>query len=106
VRYLPPFRLYLVISVLFFVVIGLGGGGGDEDDADLVKLDSPAEVARVKNLADQFAAKEFGAMTDAQSAQVAEQLRAFAAQQAAAIEAKQAPPHPAPQRPRMTTSTS
>ena len=29
VRYLPPFRLYLVISVVFFLVVGLPEGDGD-----------------------------------------------------------------------------
>src|SRR5689334_11555151 len=37
VRYLPPFRLYLVISVVFFIVVGLGGGE-DKPDPDLFKL--------------------------------------------------------------------
>src|SRR5690348_17620300 len=46
VRYLPPFRLYLVISVLFFVVIGLGGDN-EESDVPLVRLDTPAEIAKV-----------------------------------------------------------
>jgi len=30
-RYLPPFRLYLVISVVFFLLVGIPGGGGDDD---------------------------------------------------------------------------
>jgi len=29
-RYLPPFRLYLVISVVFFLLVGIPGGGGDD----------------------------------------------------------------------------
>ena len=31
VRYLPPFRLYLVISVVFFLVVGLPEGADDRD---------------------------------------------------------------------------
>jgi hypothetical protein len=84
VRYLPPFRLYLVISVLFFIVIGLGGD--ETKDIELVKLDTPEEVATVNAIADQIATKKFGSMSDEQSAKVAAQLRAMAAQQAAELE--------------------
>jgi hypothetical protein len=98
VRYLPPFRLYLVISVIFFVVIGLGGGG-DENGAEFVKLDTPQEVAKVNEIADQIAAKKLGPMTDEQSAKVAAQLRAMAAKQAADLEAqKKATPGTTPTR--------
>ena len=44
-RYLPPFRLYLVISVLFFLVVGV------PKDAEIVRIDqsdSPAAVAAKK----------------------------------------------------------
>jgi hypothetical protein len=88
VRYLPPFRLYLVISVLFFVVVGLGGG--DEEQPNLVKLDSPEEVAQVEKLAEQFATQKFGGMSDEQSAKLADQLRAIAHKQAAELKARQA----------------
>lgn len=89
VRYLPPFRLYLVISVVFFIVIGLGGSG-EKDDSEFIKLDTPQDVATVNAIADKFADKKLGPMTDEQSAKVAGQLRALAAQQAAEMEAKQA----------------
>ncbi|HTU67148.1 MAG TPA: DUF3667 domain-containing protein [Steroidobacteraceae bacterium] len=88
VRYLPPFRLYLVISVLFFVVIGLGGG--DKDEIEIAKPKTAEDVAAFNAVADQFAAKKFGPMSEEQSAKVAAQLRAIAAKQAAEIEAKQA----------------
>ena len=35
VRYLPPFRLYLVISVVFFLVVGLPEGKRVEFDLDV-----------------------------------------------------------------------
>ncbi len=42
VRYLPPFRLYLVISVLFFLAVGLPEGGAFQLDVD---TRTPAERA-------------------------------------------------------------
>ncbi len=33
VRYLPPFRLYLVLSVIFFLLTAMAGGGDDPDPA-------------------------------------------------------------------------
>ena len=91
VRYLPPFRLYLVISVVFFIVVGLGGGE-DKPDPDLFKLDSPEEIAKVNAVADQIAAKKIGPMSDEQSAKLAEQLHAIAEQQAANLKARKAAP--------------
>jgi uncharacterized protein DUF3667 len=90
VRYLPPFRLYLVISVVFFIVIGLGGD--ESKDVEIVKLDTPEEVATVNAIADQIATKKYGGMSEDQSAKVAGQLRAMAAKQAAEIEAKKKAP--------------
>ena len=87
VRYLPPFRLYLVISVLFFVVIGLGGKS-EESGVDLVKLDSAEEVAQVNAVAHQLATQKFAGMSEEARAQLAAQLRAVAAQQAAEIKAR------------------
>jgi hypothetical protein len=88
VRYLPPFRLYLVISVLFFVVVGLEGRDGE--DVELVKMDTPEEVATVNDIADQFATRKFGPMTEEQSTKVADQLRVMAAKRAAEIAAEEA----------------
>lgn len=42
-RYLPPFRLYLVISVLFFLVVGIPSG-------DVVRLDGDASPERAEKL--------------------------------------------------------
>ena len=86
VRYLPPFRLYLVISVVFFIVIGMGGD--ETKDVEIVKLDSPEEVATVNAIADQIATRKYGGMSEEQSEKVADQLRAMAAKQAAELEAR------------------
>jgi hypothetical protein len=54
-RYLPPFRLYLVISVLFFVVTGLAGHGKVAGGAE----ESPpttASIAALRESADQLEA--------------------------------------------------
>jgi len=91
VRYLPPFRLYLVISVVFFLVVGLGGGE-DKSDPDLIKLDSPEEVAKVNAIADQIATKKIGPISDEQSAKLADELHAIAQQQAANLKARHAAP--------------
>src|SRR5688572_23361740 len=37
-RYLPPFRLYLVLSILFFLVVGMRNG----DDPDVIAAPTPA----------------------------------------------------------------
>ena len=90
VRYLPPFRLYLVISVLFFIVVGLGGK--DSDEVEIQKPQTAEEIATVNAVADLFASEKLGPMTDEQRAKVAEQLRAIAKRQAAELEAEKAAP--------------
>lgn len=85
VRYLPPFRLYLVISVVFFIVIGMGGA--ESDGIEVAKPKTAEDIATVNQIADQFATKKFGPMTEEQSAQVAAQLRAMAAKRAAELDA-------------------
>jgi hypothetical protein len=87
VRYLPPFRLYLVISVLFFLVVGLGGS---ETGAEIRKPQSPEEIAAVNAVAEQFAAGELPGMSDDARSKVADELRALAAKQKTELEAKQA----------------
>jgi hypothetical protein len=87
VRYLPPFRLYLVISVLFFIVVGLGGGEGG---AEIEKPKTPEEIAAVNAVAEQFATGNIAGMSDDARTRVAEQLRALAAKQKAELDAKQA----------------
>jgi len=89
VRYLPPFRLYLVISVLFFLVVGLGGGGDDE--VEIEKPHTVDEIAAVNAVANQLATQKFAGMSDEARAKVAEQLRAIAATQKTELEAQKAP---------------
>jgi hypothetical protein len=86
VRYLPPFRLYLVISVLFFLVVGLGGG--DSDEVEIRKPQTPEEIASVNAAADLFANDQVGTMSPEVRARLAQQLREVAAQQAAELEAQ------------------
>jgi hypothetical protein len=90
VRYLPPFRLYLVISVLFFLVVGFGGKPSDEVEID--KPQTAEEVAAVNAVAEQFATTKLGGMSDADRTRVVEQLRAIAAKQQADLEAQKATP--------------
>src|ERR1044071_4817461 len=56
VRYLPPFRLYLVISVLFFLVVGLGGR--DSDEVEIRKPQTAEEIATVNAVADLFSSQK------------------------------------------------
>jgi hypothetical protein len=51
VRYLPPFRLYLVISVLFFVVVGLPEGAAIRIDVDGVTATSTERVEKMEQTA-------------------------------------------------------
>jgi hypothetical protein len=47
-RYLPPFRLYLVLSILFFLMLGLTNG----DDPDLAAaVDDPAAAQQIREQA-------------------------------------------------------
>jgi hypothetical protein len=89
VAYLPPFRLYLVLSIIFFVVIGIGGADADPG-TDVEKPRSAAEIAEMNALADQFAAGEIAPMSDEKREQLAQQLRAIAAESAAELEKKKA----------------
>jgi len=78
-RYLPPFRLYIVISLLFFVVAGLGNHVSIDDDDD----EGPPTAAKVENLkkaADQMEAQMGN--TPGISKAVAEMRRKAAEQQA------------------------
>jgi hypothetical protein len=87
VRYLPPFRLYLVISVLFFLVVGLGGG---ESDGEIDKPKTADDVAAIKQAADALASKQFGSMPAEARDKVVTALRAAADKQAAELAAKEA----------------
>lgn len=84
VTYLPPFRLYLVLSVLFFVTIGLGGSGETPVDP-LEKKPTAADVAELNQLADEVERGSLGSATDAARERVARQLRDAAAAQAAQL---------------------
>jgi hypothetical protein len=80
-RYLPPFRLYLVISVLFFVVTGLAGHGKVElpDEGEL----TPARIAALRESADKLEAD----LPDTPGiAQAAAEMRRKAAAQEAMLE--------------------
>ncbi len=89
-RYLPPFRLYLVISVLFFVVAGMAG----HMNVDAADEDPPTaeSVAALQKTADSLEAEhpEIPGM-----ARAADALRKKAAQQQAVLEGKPAPPETA-----------
>jgi hypothetical protein len=61
VQYLPPFRLYLVISVLFFLVVGVPGGHGVAVSA----ASTPAErAAKLKAVARDLQNGEQGPASD------------------------------------------
>jgi hypothetical protein len=93
VAYLPPFRLYLVVSVLFFTIVGLGG---DEMSAT-VEIDRPmsaAEAADVNEVAEQIETGKYGPMSAGQREMIARQLRSIATQGAATPPADA--PAPAP----------
>jgi hypothetical protein len=81
-RYLPPFRLYLVISLVFFVIAGLPGFL----DADL----QPGQSERVAGLNAAAAALEEDEKDNPEMAQVAAGLREAAAKEQARIDALRA----------------
>jgi hypothetical protein len=87
VRYLPPFRLYLVISVLFFLVVGLGG---DEPGIEIEKPKTAEDIAAINQVADALQNRKMGD-DGATGAKLADQLRAIAQRQAAEIAARPAP---------------
>ncbi len=43
--YLPPIRLYLVLSVVFFLMVALGAGGGDAGRDGGIEMDLPGECS-------------------------------------------------------------
>jgi hypothetical protein len=51
VRYLPPFRLYLVISVLFFVVVGLPEGAAVHIEVDGVTATPTERIEKMEETA-------------------------------------------------------
>jgi hypothetical protein len=64
VRYLPPFRLYLVISVLFFVVVGLPDGAVVNIEVDGVTATPAERVEKMKEVAGELR-KDAGPASDA-----------------------------------------
>jgi hypothetical protein len=64
VRYLPPFRLYLVISVLFFVVVGLPEGAVVNFEVDGVTATPAERVEKMKEVAGELR-KDAGPASDA-----------------------------------------
>jgi hypothetical protein len=87
VRYLPPFRLYLVISVLFFVVVGLGG---NETGVEIEKPQTTADVAALNDAANALGTAQWGAIPADSREKIAAQLRGIASQQAAELAANDA----------------
>ncbi len=85
-RYLPPFRLYLVISVLFFVVTGLAGHGKVElpDEGEI----TPAGIAALRESADKL---EADLPNTPGIAQAAAEMRRKAAAQKALLEGRADP---------------
>jgi len=80
VRYLPPFRLYLVISIVFFLIVGLPEG-------DALDIDDEPTAVRVEKM------KEVASALEREAAPENTELRAAAAElrkraelQAAALE--------------------
>jgi hypothetical protein len=91
VRYLPPFRLYLVISVLFFLVVGLGGGSSEP----LIQIDKPntaEDIAALNKVADALESRKSGPGGPETTGEIAAQLRALGREQAAELEAEKAKP--------------
>jgi hypothetical protein len=92
VRYLPPFRLYLVISVLFFLVVGLGGGGRDSGEP-MFQIDKPKtaeDIAALNKMADTLESRKAGPGGPTTTGEIAAQLRALAREEAAELEAEKA----------------
>jgi hypothetical protein len=87
VAYLPPFRLYLVLSVLFFVVIGIDADADREGapPTGIVKQRTAADIADMNRLADQFANQELAPMSAETRERIASQLRDIAAEEAAQL---------------------
>lgn len=83
-RYLPPFRLYLVISVLFFVVTGLAGHGKVAGVADETPPTAES-IAALRKSADKL---EADLAKTPGIAQAAEEMRRKAAAQQATLEGK------------------
>jgi hypothetical protein len=97
VAYLPPFRLYLVLSVIFFVVVGLGGG--DSVNVNFEKPRTAEDVVAMNELADQFESGKIAPMTAEARERTAKQLRAIAAEQARKLEQSKASGAAAPEAP-------
>lgn len=85
-RYLPPFRLYLVISVLFFLIVGI-----PEDLAQIGTSKPTADdAAELKRIADELEKRSSNSLADDIRKQVAGELRKKAA--ATADASKEAAP--------------
>jgi hypothetical protein len=80
-RYLPPFRLYLVISVLFFLIVGI------PDDFATIKIPAVADaedIADLKKAADELEQGAAGSASDDIRRRTAQELRKKAARAEAA----------------------
>jgi len=78
-RYLPPFRLYLVISLAFFLIAGKPGFLDDDSQSE----DSSERIAGLYKAADELQAQ---AQNNPAMAPVAEQLRASAKREQERVE--------------------
>jgi hypothetical protein len=83
-RYLPPFRLYLVISLLFFLVAGMPEGVR-------IELDGTPTTQRLEGMNEAAKALETDLADTPGAAQAAAAIRAQAAREAAALEGDEAP---------------
>src|SRR5690349_2306919 len=82
-RYLPPFRLYIVISLLFFVVAGLGGHVTIDDEDD----EGPPTAEKVENLKKAADKLEADLPNTPGIAEAAAEMRRKAAEQQAELDA-------------------
>jgi hypothetical protein len=84
VRYLPPFRLYLVISLVFFLVVGLPEGVA-------VDIDDDPTAERVESMNEAAAALDkVKGPVSAELKQAAARIRAQAEREKAALKAEEA----------------
>ena len=83
-RYLPPFRLYLVISLLFFLVAGM-------PESVLVEVDATPTTQRIESMNEAAKALESELANTPGAAQAAAAIRAQAARESAALEGDEEP---------------
>ena len=85
VGYLPPFRLYLVLSLVFFLLAARPGSIN-------VNIDGPPTAERVQTMKDVASALEHELASTPGAAQAAASIRSQAAAEEAALEGKESTP--------------